>query len=417
MRRSRKPTPGSERLSVMGSSLRVRAPVVLAAIAGCVPVATGTPPPEIRQQNAERPPVAAPEPEALEPERELATPVVGVMLPMSGSPFMRQYSELIEEGVRAAVAAAPDGDDLPILRVIDSGGGLAEVRRALDELERTGVSAIVGPLQDAAVAQVAESRRRPVPLIAPAARELPEGQSGVYSLAGPDPGAAGTLGRAAWEHGIRRVVAIAPSTPYARVEVEAFREAFGAGGGILALAFYYPPGQVDFRAEVAELIRIDPDGVLLPLPPLPAMDIPQVAGQVQHYGLDDALSVQVLGTAGWSTPVVLRDVDVNFTEGVLTVTARPPGRREEAYQEFVRTYETVHRKSLRSDVPALGWDMMGLLLTAFRTGARTPEEVRDALEEIDAFEGATGTLAVEDGRITRAYEVVVIRDRELVGVY
>ncbi|MDE0356501.1 MAG: penicillin-binding protein activator [Gammaproteobacteria bacterium] len=401
----------------MASPLRVRAQAVLTVIAGCVPVATGPPAPEPPPPEAEPPPLTAPESEVPEPEPELAAPLVGVMLPMSGSPFMREYSELIEEGMRAAVASAPQRDGLPVVRVIDSGRGLDEARRALAELEAEGLSAIVGPLQEAAVARVAEGRRRPVPMIAPAARELPESQAGVYSLAGPDPGPAGALGRAAWEEGIRRVVAIAPSTAYARFEVEAFREAFRMGGGVLAGAFYYPPGQVDFRAEVGELIRIDPDAVLLPLPSLPAMDIPQVAGQVQHYGLDDSLSVEVLGTAGWSTSDVLRDVDVNFTEGVLTVTARPPGRPEPAYEDFVRAYETVHRKSLRSDVPALGWDIMGLLLAAFRTGARAPDEVRAALEEINGFEGATGTLAVENGRITRVYQVVVIRDRELVRVY
>ncbi len=401
----------------MRSPLRVRAQAVLAAIAGCVPVATGPPALEVPPPETEPPTLTAPESAVPEPEPELAAPLVGVVLPMSGSPFMRQYSELIEEGVIAAVATAPESDGLPIVRLIDSGRGLDEARQTLAELEAAGLSAIVGPLRDAAVARVAEGRGRPVPMIAPAARELPEDQVGVYSLAGPDPGPARALGRAAWGEGIRRVVAIAPSTAYARFEVETFTEAFRVGGGVLAGAFYYPPGQVDFRAEVAELIRIDPDGVLLPLPSPPAMDIPQVAGQVQHYGLDDSLSVRVLGTAGWSTPDVLRDVDVNFTEGVFTVTARPPGRREAAYEEFVRAYETVHRKSLRSDVAALGWDIVGLLLEAFRTGARAPAEVRAALDEIDGFEGATGTLAVENGRITRVYEVVVIRDRELVRVY
>ena len=398
----------------MRSPIRVRALAVLAAIAGCVPVGTTTPPAEVPPPPADPAPAPVPEPEAPEPERELAPPVVAVMLPMSGSPFMRQYAEMVEEGLRAAVASAAEGEGLPVVRVIDSGGGLDQAGEALAELETAGLSAIVGPLREDAVARVAESRSRPVPLIAPVARELPGGQESVYSLAGPDPGAARALGRHAWMYGIRRVVAIAPSTPYARFEVEAFDAAFRDGGGILAGVFYYPPGQVDFRAEVAELIRIDPDGVLLPLP---SVDIAQVAGQVQHYGLDDSLRVEVLGTADWSTPDVLRDVDVNFTEDVLTVTARPPGRRTEAYEEFARSYETVHRKSLRSDVPALGWDIMGLLLAAFRTGARTPDEVSAALEEIDGFEGATGTLGVRDGRVTRVYEVVVIRDRELVRAY
>ena len=403
----------------MGSALRVRGLVALAALAGCVPVGAGAPPSpaEIQQPVTDLTSVPAPEPEALGPDRELAAPVVGVMLPISGSPFMRQYAGLIEEGLQAAIASAPEGEALPVLRVIDSGGALSQTSQTLAELEAEGLSAIVGPLQEAAVEQVAGSRIRPVPLIAPAATVLPDGQEGVYSLAGPDPGPARALAGYAWENGIQRVVAIAPSTPHARFEVDVFSERFRAGGGILAGAFYYPPGQTDFRAEVAELIRIDPDAVLLPLPAPPVMDIPQVAGQVQHYGLDDSLKVEVLGTAAWSTPSVLRDVDSNFTENVFTVTARLPGRREEAYAQFVRAYESVHRKSLRSDIPALGWDIMGLLLTAFRTGARTPEEVWAALEEIDVFEGATGTLAVENGRITRRYEVVVIRDRELVRVY
>ena len=398
----------------MRSPLRVRVLAVLAAIAGCVPVGTAPPPPEVPPAPAEPTPVAVPEPEEPEPERELAPPLVAAMLPVSGSPFMRRYAELVEEGMRAAIASAAEDESLPVMRVIDSGGGLGPAGETLSELEAEGLSAIVGPLREDAVAQVARSRGRPVPLIAPGARELPEDQAGVYSLAGPDPGAARALGEHAWLYGIRRIVAIAPSTPYARFEVEAFDAAFRGGGGILAGVFYYPPGQVDFRAEVAELIRIDPDGVLLPLP---SADIPQVAGQIQHYGLDDSLRVEVLGTAGWSTPDVLREVDVNFTEGVRTVTARSPGRRGDAYEEFARAYETVHRKSLRSDVPALGWDIMGLLLAAFRTGARTPEEVSAALERIDGFEGATGTLGVRDGRVTRVYEVVVIRDRELVRAY
>ena len=400
----------------MPGAFRVRGLIALAAIAGCVPVGTGTQPPPPESPRPETEPVVAPEPEPA-PERELTAPLVGVVLPTSGSPLMRQYAALIEEGLRAAIAAAPESEVMPVLRLIDSAGGLEQTNQALAQLEQEGLSAIVGPLQEALVEQVAAGRAGPVPLIAPAARVLPEAHAGVYSLAGPDPGPARAMGRYAWENGIHRIVAIAPSTPYARFEVDTFREEYRVGGGDFAGALFYAPGQIDFRGEVAELIRIDPDGVLLPLPPPPAMDIPQVAGQVQHYGLDDSLKVVVLGTAAWSTPDVLREVDSNFTEDVRTVTARPPGRRTEPYDNFVRAYERAHQKSLRSDVPALGWDIMGLLLAAFRTGARTPEEMRDALEEIEGFEGATGTLAVEDGRITRVYEVVVIRDRELVRAY
>ncbi|MEX0979598.1 MAG: hypothetical protein WDZ89_00795, partial [Gemmatimonadota bacterium] len=73
------------------------------------------------------------------------------------------------------------------------------------------------------------------------------------------------------------------------------------------------------------------------------------------------------------------------------------------------------QKSLVSRVPALGYDAAGLLLEAFRrSGARTPGELREALENVRDFPGATGTLSIIDGSIVREHTLVRLENRRMI---
>ena len=316
-------------------------------------------------------------------------PLIGAMLPTSGSPTMREYATFVEEGIRAAISDEEERARRPVrLQVFDSGGRPEEAQDLLAELEQSGAVAIVGPLQDATLGRVAGSRRRPLPIVTPTARTLPEGEEAVYSLAGPDPGAARALARYARQSGIDRVVVLSASSQQSMFDAEVFASTFRSVGGDVLREMSYPSGQTDFREEMREIARLQPDGLVLPVP---AADVRLVAPQVTFFGLD-SLGIQVLGTADWATQDVLQGVAPRHTDGVFTVTPRLPGGQGEAYRRFVRTYEELFRKSLRSDIPALGWDVAGLLITAFQSGARRPSDVREALERIEAFEGATGTL-------------------------
>ena len=338
-------------------------------------------------------------------------PLIGAMLPTSGSPTMRDYATLVEEGIRAAISAEEERARRPVrLQVFDSGGRPEEAESLLAELEQSGAVAIVGPLQDATLGRIAESRRRPLPIVTPTARTLPEGEDAVYSLAGPDPGAARTLARYARQNGMDRVVVLSAATQQSRFDAEVFASTFRSVGGAVLREISYAAGQTDFREEMREVARLMPDGLVLPVP---AADVQLVAPQVTFFGLD-SLGIQVLGTADWATRDVLQGVAPRHTDGVFTVTPRLPGSEGEAYERFVQTYEELFQKSLRSEIPALGWDVAGLLLTAFQSGARRPSDVREALECIEAFQGATGTISVESGNIIRMYHVVQILNREIV---
>ncbi len=84
------------------------------------------------------------------------------------------------------------------------------------------------------------------------------------------------------------------------------------------------------------------------------------------------------------------------------------------YARFREAFESHFRRTLVSPVPALGYDAALLLLEATRNGARSPADVRDALERVRDLEGATGTFSVVDGRVVRRTHIVQIEHGTLI---
>lgn len=361
------------------------------------------------------------------PDRELAeatltgrvdevlgrSPPLGAILPSSGSPTMRRFAAFVEEGIRVALAESGRASRRPVrLEILDDEGKASVETSLVEALERGGAIGVVGPLLDVALEAAARARTAPTPIVSPTARYVPEGLEAVYSLLGPDPGAARSVARHALEQGLRRVVSVYPSTYEARFEARAFGQEFTESGGALLAEIQYDSGSTHFADPLDQAAKLQPDALFLPLPPA---DVRVLAPQVTFFGLD-SLQIRVLGTAGWTAEDVRRNVDPRHTNGVVATTAQLPGRPSEAYRRFVAEYEALHRKTLRSGVPALGYDAASLILEAFRSGARTPGDVRAALESIRDFPGASGTLSVLDGRIVRRHYVVRFEDRELMSI-
>ncbi len=336
-------------------------------------------------------------------EEALQAPVIGAILPASGSPSMSRLAELIEEGMRTALARARRETRRPIrLEVLDDGGDALVQRSLVANLERVGAVAVVGPLLDRTFAAAAAARNRPVPMISPAAATIPEGVGSVYSLAGPDPGPARAVARQAVREGLYRVSAVYPRSAEAEFELREFRQEFLDQGGVMTGEVSYTPGSTHFLEHLDTAASREPQALFLPLPP---RDVRVLAPQFTFFGLD-SLGVRILGTAGWTADEVVKGVDSRHTDGVVAVTPHDPEQPSGAEERFVAEYESFHRKSLRSPVPALGYDAVGLVLEALKTGARTPEQVGRALERIRRYPGASGILSVRDGRVVREHYVV-----------
>jgi ABC-type branched-subunit amino acid transport system substrate-binding protein len=100
---------------------------------------------------------------------------------------------------------------------------------------------------------------------------------------------------------------------------------------------------------------------------------------------------------------------------VIAAAATIPGVPTLGQTRFVEAYEAQFRRTLRSPIPALGYDAALLLLESIRaTGARTPADLARGLASIVDLPGATGTLSIRDGRIVRRHRLVRFQDGVLV---
>ena len=333
-----------------------------------------------------------------------ALPVIGAMLAETGSPGLTEFSALVREGIDVALRAHGEENRRPVrLRVMDDRGSPAGADAVVRRLEDEGALGVVGPLLNQSLTVAAPARLRQTVLISPTARSLPADATGVYSLAGPDPGAAEALAEYVRAQRFARVVVLRPATGGALEEAQAFREALQEFGLGLVREMAYDSGATFFQEPLEEIAALMPDALVLPLP---ARDVELLAPQITFFGLD-TLGIQVLGTAGWVSEAVVSAVDPRHTTGVVAAAATIPGAPSEGEEQFVREYEAQMRRTLRSRAPALGHDAAALLLHAIRSsGARTAEDVIRGLEQIRAFPGATGTLSIRDGRIVRHHRLV-----------
>ena len=335
--------------------------------------------------------------------------VVGVLLPKSGPPALARLADQIEEGIRSAAAAAALPARVDIV-VEDDRGTAAGATEGMQALERAGAVVVVGPLVEPELSAAVSARVRPIPLISPTAPDVVAGAENVYTLGGPDLEGARALARWASGSGISRVALLHPRGAEAEEEASAFTTAFRAAGGSVLEQFLYDRGTTYFETQMQSIEALLPDALVLPIP---AEDVEIVAPQITFFGID-TLDVRILGTGGWTRQDVLGAVSARHTDGVVAVTPDPVGPGESpGAQALVRAYEALYRRTLRSSVPAVGYDAAALMLEALRSGARSPTSIAVALGRIAAFPGATGQLGIENGRAVRGNRLVCMHNRTM----
>jgi branched-chain amino acid transport system substrate-binding protein len=346
-------------------------------------------------------------------EEALGRPfILGAILPRSGvPPSVVEYGSLLEEGIQVAVHEF-QGDLRRSVRleVEDDGGLPGGSTASIRKLEDLGAIGVIGLLTQEVLAGALQGRELGTPILSPSVAPGTESEPGVLALVGPDISGARALARYARSSGLQRIAVMRPRSEGARVEASAFRDELEALGSPVGLEILWEPGATFFRDDLTQVARSRPDALFLPLAP---HEIELLAPQLTFYGLD-TLGIQVLGTSGWASEEVLSRVDPRHTDGVVTSTSRMEPGDMEAFRRFRDAYEGFHRKSLRSPIPAFGYDAAALLLHALQARPRDARELVGALDQIQDFPGATGLLSVEGGRIVRAARLARIEGRQLV---
>lgn len=329
---------------------------------------------------------------------------IGAVLPVSGSPSLREYARLFIEGLEIGASLALQAGLRVELVVEDNQGTASGSVRGAAALAARGALAILGPLDAGNVRAAARAVPREMTFFSPTATQVPYGREGVYSIAAGDPEAGRTLARTVRELGYASAVVVHPRSPREGVEMDAFQHEFVSLGGVVRRRIRYPPGTTTFERYLQQVKSLSPPLLVVAAP---SSDVELLAPQIAFFGLDE-MDLQVAGTAGWTAPPVMERVAGRHTDGVIALSTLSPGAVREPPPDFVTAYESRFRRSLNSAVPLVGLDLLGMALSAHAAGARKPGDVTPNMEAIGTFNGVTGTYSFSDGHLTRRYHPVRI---------
>lgn len=338
-----------------------------------------------------------------------ADPVIGLVLPVTGSPSNREYARRFMEGVEVAAARARRSGLRVEFLVEDNRGTRAGSERGVSALVSSGAEVILGPLDEGNLEYAVRAAPGRVAFLSPTAARVPFGRRGTYSLGAGDRGAGRTLARAVHRAGCEEAVIVHPLSPGELLEAGAFENEFIMSGGTVRRRLQYEPGTTTFEVEFRTVENLRPQVLVFASPPA---DVQLLAPQFAFYGLD-TLGIQVAGTAPWTAPSVLESVARRHTDSVISVTARDPEAFLDPAASFVAAYERHFRRTLLSPVPAVGYDLFRMAMAAYGDGVRTSRGTVASLERLDGFRGATGTYSYVDGRLEREFYPVRIIGGEL----
>ncbi|MEE8428425.1 MAG: penicillin-binding protein activator, partial [Gammaproteobacteria bacterium] len=180
---------------------------------------------------------------------------VALLLPLTGR--LTNAGTAVRDGFLAANANQPKGLARPVVRVYDVGPGPQVVARQYHQAVEDGAEMVVGPLDRAAVAELARARRLSVPVLAlnyaDNSRWLPKSLY-QFGLSPED-----EARHVAWQARLdnhQTAVALVPQGSWGTRVLAAFRERWSELGGELLESQTYDPSQTDFATPIRELLNL-----------------------------------------------------------------------------------------------------------------------------------------------------------------
>jgi branched-chain amino acid transport system substrate-binding protein len=369
--------------------------------------------------------------------------VLGCLLPLTGS--YQAIGQRALRGIELAVSLHnAENAEAPVQVVIkDTASEAQATLAALKELEREGVSAVIGPLAHAEAVAV-EAQAMGLPLIALTQKEGVVG-AGDYvfrNFITPAAQMRALAGYAATKLGATQAVILYPDEPYGRTFMGLFRDEFQARGGEVLTAVAYGLSATDFSAPIKKLLRysqkvpreprsdrpeprsaagrrsrieekefdlaFDFQVVFIPdEPSKAAMLVPQLA-------YHDIKEVYLLGTNLWHSEALIQHAGP-YVQGAIMADAFLADSTEPAARRFVTAFEETFQERPGS-IEATAYDTARLLCdVASRPGVRFRSDVAAALHGSEGFSGATGfTRFLPSGECEKELRLLEIRGKKFV---
>jgi len=183
------------------------------------------------------------------------------------------------------------------------------------------------------------------------------------------------------------------------------------GAGSVVAFETFTTGDQDFSAQLTKIKATDAQVLFAPQF---YNEVPLIVSQAQDLGL----TIPILGSDSWGDPQTLELCGAKCNELYFT-THYVASAAVGATKEFVDKYEARFGAGTASDVAALGWDSLSLVVQATKncgkiTGDLAADRncIKDGMAAIKDFEGITGKMSFDaEGDPIKCVVIVQIKDQ------
>jgi ABC-type branched-subunit amino acid transport system substrate-binding protein/predicted negative regulator of RcsB-dependent stress response len=368
--------------------------------------------------------------------------ILGCLLPLSGS--HQAIGQRALRGIELAVSLHnSEKPEAPLHVVIkDTASEAQTTLLAFRELEREGVSAVIGPMVHAEMV-VREAQAMRLPIIAITQKEgvVGVGDYVFRNFITPTAQMRSLVAYALTRLGAHRAVILYPDEPYGRTFMGLFRDEFQARGGEVLVVAAYSPSATDFSAPIKKLLRFsqkvpkdarfgradsrasgrrsrieekdydlvfDFEAVFIP-------DEPSKAGMlVPQLAYHDVKDVYLLGTNLWHSEALLQYAGP-YIQGAIMPDVFLADSTDPAIARFVGAFEQTFQEKPGS-IEAIAYDTARLLMhTVTRPEVRSRSDVAAFLHAYEGFPGVTGfTRFLPNGDCDKELRILEVRGKRFV---
>ncbi|MEY4547420.1 MAG: hypothetical protein RL685_3615 [Pseudomonadota bacterium] len=180
---------------------------------------------------------------------------------------------------------------------------------------------------------------------------------------------------------------------------DAFKAAFTARGGQIAVEQSYSAGDTDFSAQITAIKAANIQGMYVPGY---YAEVGTIARTAQRLGV----KVPLMGGDGWDAPDLFQ-IGGDALEGSFFSNHFAPDVATAKSQKFVSDFKAKYRQD-PTGLGALGYDAAGVLFEAItKSGKTDPVGIREALTQVKNFEGVSGTISMNANRDADKSAVIV----------
>jgi ABC-type branched-subunit amino acid transport system substrate-binding protein len=327
---------------------------------------------------------------------------IGLLLPFSGE--QKSLGKAMFNALEMALFETQSKNIKLIFR--DSGDTEEKAISAAKELEREGVSILIGPIFSSQALAVRKEINKEIPIFSFTNDESIR-QKGLWALGFSPQQQIKAIFKDITNNTIRNIAIIVPNSSYGEISLQESRKQSTQNNININNIYFYDILSNDF-SDLGKLLykekNIKYKGLLIIAS---GKQLKEIAARAQYRGINPK-EIKYFGISGWNNPEVL-DEPALFGGHFIAP-------QQSSFEAFVSRYFKIYN-SIPLEISGLGYDIIALCAVALKQTESVPDFI-DFLTKPSGYNGIFGFFRVDkNGEVFRKFVSYKVMERSFVKQY